>query len=156
MIWYIQGDATDPQMEGYQIIAHICNDQGGFGKGFAAAIAQKYPIAQQKYYAMKPQGYTLGTTQLVEVNDQLAIANMIAQHGYKSRNNPVALRYRALDACLSGLARVALHYNASIHMPKIGTGLAGGDWARIWEYINFHLPNQHVYVYTLDSTGIPS
>lgn len=154
MILYVQGDATDPPaMEGYQIIAHICNDAGGFGKGFAAAIAARYPIAQQRYYAQRTQGYTLGTSQLVEVNDSLAIFNMIAQHGYKNRNNPTPLRYRALADCLSGLARVALHHKASIHMPKIGTGLAGGDWLRIYQHIDHALHDRFVYVYTLN--GMP-
>jgi hypothetical protein len=31
-ILYLKGDATNPQVEGNKIIAHICNDIGGWGK----------------------------------------------------------------------------------------------------------------------------
>ena len=33
-IHYIKGDATQPQAKGNKVIAHICNDLGGWGKGF--------------------------------------------------------------------------------------------------------------------------
>ncbi len=42
--------------------------------------------------------------QLVKVEDHLCAANMVAQHGYVSRANPVAIRYDALAQCLSKLA----------------------------------------------------
>ena len=29
---YIKGDATQPQAKGNKIIAHVCNDLGGWGK----------------------------------------------------------------------------------------------------------------------------
>jgi O-acetyl-ADP-ribose deacetylase (regulator of RNase III) len=38
------------------------------------------------------------------------------------------------DAIREGLARIATQARASgasVHMPRIGCGLAGGDWARI-------------------------
>lgn len=33
-IHYVKGDATCPMTPGTKIIAHICNDRGGWGKGF--------------------------------------------------------------------------------------------------------------------------
>ena len=33
-ITYLQGDATQPQASGIKIIVHVCNDLGGWGKGF--------------------------------------------------------------------------------------------------------------------------
>ncbi len=39
-IVYLKGDATQPKTEGNKIIAHICNDIGGWGKGFAGRIDQ--------------------------------------------------------------------------------------------------------------------
>jgi len=33
-ISYIKGDATAPQGKGVKVIAHLCNDLGGWGKGF--------------------------------------------------------------------------------------------------------------------------
>ena len=39
---YIKGDATNPQISGNKIIVHICNDIGGWGKGFVLAISNKW------------------------------------------------------------------------------------------------------------------
>ena len=38
-IEYIKADATLPQSEGNIIITHICNDIGGWGKGFVLALS---------------------------------------------------------------------------------------------------------------------
>lgn len=40
-IIYLKGDATNPIAKGNKIIAHICNDAGGWGKGFVLAISRK-------------------------------------------------------------------------------------------------------------------
>lgn len=40
-ITYLKGDATNPQSEENKIIAHICNDIGGWGKGFVVAISKR-------------------------------------------------------------------------------------------------------------------
>ena len=36
-IQYLTGDATAPTASGNKIIAHVCNDIGGWGKGFVLA-----------------------------------------------------------------------------------------------------------------------
>ncbi|MEZ4800268.1 MAG: hypothetical protein R2809_10945 [Flavobacteriales bacterium] len=36
---YVTGDATIPQTNGNKIIVHVCNDIGGWGKGFVMAIS---------------------------------------------------------------------------------------------------------------------
>ena len=41
-IEYLKGDATSPVKEGNKIILHICNDIGGWGKGFVMAISKKW------------------------------------------------------------------------------------------------------------------
>lgn len=33
-ITYLKGDATAPQAKGVKLIVHVCNDLGGWGKGF--------------------------------------------------------------------------------------------------------------------------
>lgn len=39
-IIYIKGDATSPISPGNKIITHICNDIGGWGKGFVLALSK--------------------------------------------------------------------------------------------------------------------
>jgi hypothetical protein len=76
--------------------------------------------------------------QLIQVDDQLSVANMVAQHGYVSRANPVAIRYDALAQCLAKLAG-QLEQGTVVHMPRIGCGLAGGNWDQIEPLLNEHL-----------------
>jgi hypothetical protein len=33
-IRFVRGDATSPRARGPKLIAHVCNDLGGWGKGF--------------------------------------------------------------------------------------------------------------------------
>jgi O-acetyl-ADP-ribose deacetylase (regulator of RNase III) len=48
-ISYIKGDATNPAGQGNKIIVHICNDIGGWGKGFVMAISKRWKEPERKY-----------------------------------------------------------------------------------------------------------
>ena len=41
--------------------------------------------------------------------------------------------------CLPQVAAKATELNASVHMPRIGCGLAGGDWSKVVPLIEKHL-----------------
>lgn len=65
------------------------------------------------------------------------VVNMVAQHDIVADTAGVPpIRYDALKLCLEKLADEATVLNASVHMPKIGAGLAGGDWTKIEALIN--------------------
>ncbi len=152
MITYLQGDATIPRADGPKIIAHICNDKGGWGRGFVLAISKKWPEPERAYrrwYASK-EDFGLGAIQLVQVLPETWVCNMVAQYGYKVGNNGLPIRYTALRKCLEQLAAEAGGLHATVHMPRIGTGLAGGDWALIEPMIVKALGEIPVYVYTLE------
>jgi O-acetyl-ADP-ribose deacetylase (regulator of RNase III) len=131
-VTYLIGDATAPEGPGPGVIAHVCNDSGGWGKGFVLAISRRWPEPEAAYrrWARGGRDFGLGMVQLVKVEDHLRVANMVAQHGYASRANPVAIRYDALAQCLSKLAGQT-EAGTVIHMPRIGCGLAGGSWDQI-------------------------
>ena len=42
-IAYTTGDATAPEGDGPKIIVHVCNDVGGWGRGFVMAISKRWP-----------------------------------------------------------------------------------------------------------------
>ena len=46
-IIYIKGDATSPISPGNKIITHICNDIGGWGKGFVLALSKKWKVTEE-------------------------------------------------------------------------------------------------------------
>lgn len=149
MIRYLQGDATVPQAAGPKVIAHICNDRGGWGKGFVLAISQRWKDPEQYYrrwYAAK-EDFGLGEIQFVQVKPDIWVANMVAQYGYKTGSKGPPIRYDALRSCLRKLAPEAKMLKASVHMPRIGTGLAGGKWSEIEPLIEQELASLEVYVY---------
>jgi O-acetyl-ADP-ribose deacetylase (regulator of RNase III) len=136
----VVGDVTEPCIDdtiNHQviIIPHVCNDLGVFGAGVAKAIAHQFPQAKEDYMSfMKFQfDNPLGEVIWSEVeNDRcetLYIANMIAQHGIIGKENPIPLDYEALNEAMDIVTKRAKNeINCSIHCPKFGCGLAGGDW----------------------------
>lgn len=149
MITYLKGDATVPQAKGPKVIAHVCNDRGGWGKGFVLAISARWsePEADYRAWANRGPDFRLGETRLVQVKPDTWVANMIAQWGYKTGSKGPPIRYEALLRCFQQLAPQAVARKASIHMPRIGIGLAGGTWSRIEPLIVGALANLSVYVY---------
>ena len=154
MIQYRVGDATAPVSDGNKIICHICNDVGGWGKGFVLAISKRWPEPEAAYreWHRNPEhnDFELGSVQLVQVHPDLWIANMIGQHGLKRQGGRPPIRYEAVTACLENLTSLAKERNATVHMPRIGCGLAGGDWEEIGPIIERTLCASDIEVYVYD------
>ena len=146
-IQFITGDATRPIGSGHKIVAHICNDAGKWGKGFVLAVSARWwqPKAQFLKLHLK-HSLILGSVQLVRVERSIWVANMIAQSGVARPENPAPIRYEALLECLKQLGFHAHQLRASIHMPRIGCGLAGGSWDKIEPMLRETLPGTKVFV----------
>jgi O-acetyl-ADP-ribose deacetylase (regulator of RNase III) len=131
----IKGDATAPQAKGNKIIAHICNDLGGWGKGFVVAISRRWREPEQEYRSWyrdrSANDFGLGAVQLVQVLPDTWVANMVAQRGMKTGSSGPPIRYEAVEQCLRIVGDHAIRLGASVHMPRIGCGLAGGKWEQI-------------------------
>lgn len=148
-ITYVVGDATRPIGDGPRVIAHICNDQGGWGRGFVVALSKRDPFPEQCYRGWHrygsyldpdfgPRPFALGQTQIVSMKDfPVFAANMVAQHQVRhDLTAPPAVQYGALRSCLNQLADFCVKHVpedsvASVHMPRIGCGLGGGSWDRV-------------------------
>lgn len=151
-IIYLKGDATQPTCKGNKIIAHICNDVGGWGRGFVLAISKRWSEPEKSYrdWYASGQQFNLGEAQLVQVKDSLWVANMIGQHGVRTKKYNAPIRYEAVEKALQQLADGAIQLSASIHMPRIGCGLAGGRWERIESIIARTLLERGVETYVYD------
>ena len=153
-ITYIKGDATSPQAKGVKIIAHICNNLGGWGKGFVLAISKRWPLPEQEYRNWHRHrannDFELGNIQIVQVEDYIYVANMIGQQGMKTGSKGVPIRYEAVRECLEKLAVEAKGLDASVHMPRIGCGLAGGTWDKIEPLIQETLISNGIAVTVYD------
>ncbi|MER6222835.1 macro domain-containing protein [Streptomyces sp900105755] len=149
-ITYVRGDATTPSGKGVKVIAHVCNDLGGWGKGFVLALSRRWPEPEKAYRAWHRDrannDFGLGAVQLVQVERYIWVANMIGQRGTRTGSKGVPVRYEAIDAALAKLADEALERGASVHMPRIGCGLAGGKWSRIEPLIAERLVGRGVAV----------
>lgn len=146
---YVKGDATAPVGPGTKIICHICNDAGRWGAGFVLALSKKWKDPERMYRETNVQDLRLGAVQLVEVEPGIVVANMIAQHD--TQNGPDGqppIRYGAVRACLAAVNDVAYKTNATLHMPRIGAGLAGGRWEDIEQIIQ-DVQSVDVWVYDL-------
>ena len=75
---------------------------------------------------------------------------MIGQRGTKVGSKGVPVRYEAIKSCLEKLAVEADILNASVHMPRIGCGLAGGKWEKIEPLIIKILSENDIQVYIYD------
>ena len=151
-IQYLKGDATAPQAKGIKIITHICNDIGGWGKGFVTAISKRWKQPEQEYrdWFKNKEKFNLGEIQIVQAEGDIWVCNMIAQHKIITHSEVQPIRYDAVEECLLKLADEALQYNASVHMPRIGCGLAGGKWEEIEPIIKRTLLAKNVEVYLCD------
>ncbi|MCX8522671.1 macro domain-containing protein [Chryseobacterium formosus] len=150
---YLKGDATNPQAEGNKIIVHICNDIGGWGKGFVMAISKRWkkPESEYREWFQSGENFNLGEIQIVKVEDDTWVCNMIGQHKIISNSKGIPpIRYEAVEKCLEKVSIEALKINASIHMPRIGCGLAGGKWEEIESIITKTLLKDDVEVYVYD------
>ncbi|MEU3831247.1 macro domain-containing protein [Streptomyces microflavus] len=153
-ITYVRGDATAPQGKGVKVIAHVCNDLGGWGKGFVLALSRRWPEPEAAYRRWHREragnDFALGAAQFVQVGPHLWVANMVGQRGMRTGSKGVPVRYEAIDKALGAVAARAVELGASVHMPRIGCGLAGGTWSRVEPIVQGRLTGEGVPVTVYD------
>ena len=150
MIRYINGDATRPQGDGLKLLAHVVNTSGGWGRGFVLAVSYRWQEPERRYreWHKSKEDFVLGEVQFVKVEEDIDVVNMLAQCGYATPRKP-AIRYDALESCLEKVAIGARQLGASVHMPRIGCGLARGSWDEIEPILKRTLQDIDTNVYFL-------
>ena len=150
---YIRGDATQPAGDGNKILVHVGNDIGAWGKGIVVTISHRWPQPEKefkKWYKSK-ENFALGECQFVQVEENLWVANMIGQRNIKTASSGIPpVRYEAIAAALSKVAVFAIRNNVTVHMPRIGCGLAGGTWDKMEPIIEAELISKGVRVTVYD------
>ncbi|MEU1469244.1 macro domain-containing protein [Streptomyces sp. NPDC005761] len=153
-ITYTNGDATAPHGKGVKLIVHVCNDLGGWGKGFVLALSRRWPEPEAAYRTWHREragnDFGLGAVQFVQVTPYIWVANAVGQRGMRTGSNGAPVRYEAIDTALAAVAARAAELGASVHMPRIGCGLAGGKWSRIEPLIEERLVARGVSVTVYD------
>ncbi|WP_328718225.1 macro domain-containing protein [Streptomyces sp. NBC_00247] len=153
-ITYLKGDATAPQAKGVKLIVHVCNDLGGWGKGFVLALSHRWPEPEAAYRrwhrGRAGNDFALGAVQFVHVDPYVWVANLVGQRGMRRGSGGVPVRYEAIDTGLETVAVRAAELGASVHMPRIGCGLAGGTWSRVEPLIERRLVSRELSVTVYD------
>lgn len=169
MLTYAKGDATRPKGDGTKVIAHCCNDAGGWGRGFVVALSKRWDLAEDAYrqWARQKQAilvdshyagdrvittgpFQLGQVQIVRVEKKLHVANIIGQHGTLTVGGVPPIRYDAIREGLNHVRTWAKMNDASIHMPRMGAGLAGGEWSKVEEIVRSTLCDRGIAVTVYD------
>jgi O-acetyl-ADP-ribose deacetylase (regulator of RNase III) len=151
---YVVGDATCPIGEGAKIIVHVCNDIGSWGRGFVMAISKRWPEPERRYRAWhcgkESSTFQLGEVQLVQVGDALWVANLVGQRDIRAIDGVPPVRYDAIRIGLQQVAKEASRLNASVRMPRIGCGLAGGKWEDVGRIVEEELCAKGIRVTVYD------
>ena len=95
-------------------------------KGFTANGELKAEVKAGDIVNWLKNDFELGRVQFVQVEENLWVANLIGQHKInKDENGDAPIRYNAIEKGLEAVSDFAKTNNASVHMPRIGCGLAG-------------------------------
>ncbi len=149
----LHGNVLEPRNGGKKIICQLVNDKAvKWGGGIARKIARRFPDAEEAFTEQVikiAQRDRLGHTIFTNASEDLTIASLIGQEGYGPSLLP-RIRYTALRNCLEQVANRAASMGASIHMPKIGTGSAGGNWSVVEEMLDDVMVRAGLFVTVYD------
>ncbi len=153
-IQFLRGDVLKPRGTDHRLIAHVVSDAtpNWGGRGVAMSLKNKWPAAQERFREWVGAHHRpkLGEVHFCQVAENIEVASMVCQHGYGASSGP-RLRYAALETALTSVADHAKLVKASVHMPRIGCGQAGGSWMVVRELIESSLvaANAPVTIYDL-------
>ncbi len=136
---YIKGDLLELFDQGeFDVMIHGCNCRKKMKSGIAGQIAQKYPIVVERDMRTTDDPYSkIGCVDFIHLPDNRIICNAYTQIDYGRDKNKVYVKYDAIRDCFNKIDQYVKNleflYNKPlcIGIPKIGAGLANGDWSTI-------------------------
>jgi O-acetyl-ADP-ribose deacetylase (regulator of RNase III) len=129
---YIHGDILETDSD---VIAHGVNCKGVFGAGLAKEIRDKWPEVYNNYMdKFLRLGWRLGEIQINYPENKIVV-NMATQENYGRDPKKVYVDYSAVAVCLDKLFKYCKEHSLSCAIPKIGCGLANGDWKTVGHII---------------------
>jgi O-acetyl-ADP-ribose deacetylase (regulator of RNase III) len=144
-IEYVKGDLLQTEVKH---IIHGCNSHGVMGSGVAKVLREKYPRAYQDYNNVyNSYGLELGNVIVSVQDDGKVIHNAITQRDYGRDSSRVYVSYWAIAESFRKINQWGIK---EIALPKIGAGLANGDWNVISAIIENTLIDTKPYVYVLE------
>lgn len=169
-ITYVVGDVTRPFGDGQRVIAHVCNNYGGWARGVMLNLSQRCVIPEARYldwynlrdevpYALNMNPFGLGAIQFAPLfyppgTGNIFVCNMVARVQGETIDdqdwNYGPLHYDALQQCLIKLGNRLKDEYMTVHIPRIGNGADGGDWHQVKPFIEQELCAQDIEVRVYD------
>jgi O-acetyl-ADP-ribose deacetylase (regulator of RNase III) len=134
---FVNGDLIELAKQGkFDVIIHGCNCFNTMGAGIAKNIKKIWPVSyMEDYKTIKGDKNKLGTYTMVNVGN-LIIVNAYTQYKYGA-NQDYETNYKAIQSVFK---KIKTDFTGKkIGFPKIGAGLAGGDWSIISNIIDNEL-----------------
>ena len=145
----IFGDLIELARKGqFDVITHGCNCFSNMGSGIAVPMARNFRVST---YPMESTGSASDINKLGQIEYKdfrlthekfVTVVNSYTQYIPNAKMKP--LDYEALTLCMRKINHV--FKGKHIGLPKIGAGLAGGDWGRIKDIIQHELKDCDVTV----------
>lgn len=141
----VSGDLIHLAKNGeFDLIVHGCNCFCTMGAGIAKGIKAAFFAAFEADLATaRGDRVKLGTCTFAQIDrdgSPLIVVNAYTQFDYRGSGPKVD--YDAVRSCFRWIKEQ--HSGKRIGFPKIGAGLAGGDWARITAIIKEELAGEDV------------
>ena len=155
----IDGDLIRLAKEGkFDVIAHGCNCMSTMGAGIAPQMAKAFGCDRfemelggrdiNKLGNIDYQTFVLGEKTIWSLEDaknnrnepELTVVNVYTQYNYGRNHYDGATAPFDYEAFTLGMRKInSIFGGKHIGLPKIGAGLAGGDWERIEKIIETEL-----------------
>ena len=158
----IEGDLIKYALDGiFDVIGHGCNCQNTMGAGIAPQMARAFGCDKFHKESPKYKGdinklgtidyqvlqFAGGTSEFNIFDFDLCVCNLYTQY-YYGRNHTDGvdkpIDYDALTLCMRKINHT--FKGKRVGLPKIGSGLAGGDWNRIKRIIQTELKDCDVTI----------
>jgi len=140
----VQGDLIQMALDGkFDVMIHGCNCQCAMGKGIAKSIKETFPAAYEADCNLTEKGDRgkLGSFSHVTIpldNGTVTVVNGYTQFHWKGPEGKAD--YEAIRNVMRGVKEKFA--GQRIGYPKIGAGLAGGDWEVISAIIDEELAGE--------------
>ena len=138
----VRGDLLALAKNGiFDVIIHGCNRRHTMGAGIARQIKAEFPAAYAADLATPQGAEKLGTISTATVQHgtyHITIVNAYTQDHWRGKGNKAD--YTAIRRAMR---TIKTHYHGKrLAYPKIGAGLAGGDWPTIAAIIEEELAGE--------------
>jgi len=136
-------------MDKHDMVAHGCNAFCTMGSGIARSIRERFPeVYEADCETIEGDPTKLGTYTSADVvvnGKTVTVVNLYTQYNYG--RDKVQFNYVAFE---KGLKRLKQDFaNNSMAFPKIGSGLAQGNWKIIRSMIERIMEGEDVTIYYL-------